>query len=377
MNPPEIAEKAGRLARLARERGLAGVLLGAQENLAWASAGRLAPIDTTREGGVATLLVPAGGGLFVLADAIEMPRLLAEELAGLAVEPLELPWAAAMAGPEPLLRRAREVCGPGPLASDRPLGGAVEALGREIARLRAPLTAAEVERFRALGRDAGEALGELCRGLSPGESEREVAHRTAALLAERGMEAVVLLVGADERIARFRHPLPTGLCWREALMVVACARRAGLTVALTRLVSAGAVPPETARRTEAVSQVFALLLAATRPGTAGAELYAVAAEAYRDAGFPGEERLHHQGGACGYLSRDWIAHPSCEERVEAPQGFAWNPSVTGTKVEETALAWPEGAEIVSATPGWPTLETAAGVAVVRAPQVACLADLRG
>ena len=139
-------------------------------------------------------------------------------------------------------------------------------------------------------------------------------------------------------------------------MIVVCARRAGLIAALTRIVWAGPVPEEIRRRTRAAAEVNARLLAATRPGAVGRDLFEAAVRAYADLGFPGEERLHHQGGACGYLSRDWIAHPRCGEVVEPWQAFAWNPSITGTKVEETWIVSGGSAEGITATPGWPRLE---------------------
>jgi Xaa-Pro dipeptidase len=157
--------------------------------------------------------------------------------------------------------------------------------------------------------------------------------------------------------------------------VVVCARRAGLTAALTRIVWADLVPDEVRRRTRAAAEVNARLLAATRPGVTGSELFGVAERAYAELGFPGEERLHHQGGACGYLSRDWIAHPRSAEVVESPQAFAWNPSITGTKVEETWIVTDWKAEPITATPGWPVLEVEAAGRTYALPDVASLQDL--
>lgn len=253
--------------------------------------------------------------------------------------------------------------------------GPLRAIGPEIARLRARLTAPEVERYRALGREAGEALGEVCRGLQPGLSEDEIAGRTAAALLARGAVPVVLLVGADARLERFRHPLPTSHLWERSVMVVACARREGLIVALTRIVWAGPVPEEIRRRTRAAAEVNARLLAATRPGVTGRELFAVAARAYEELGFPGEELRHHQGGPCGYQSRDWIASPAAGETVVSPQAFAWNPSVTGTKVEETWIVDEGNAERITATPDWPVLEIESGARVYSIPDVTSLGNL--
>jgi antitoxin VapB len=82
-------------------------------------------------------------------------------------------------------------------------------------------------------------------------------------------------------------------------------------------------------------------------------LYLTAARAYDAEGFPGEERLHHQGGAAGYRTRDWVAHPASAEVVRERQAFAWNPSVTGTKAEETCIAQEGGVEVITSSPGWP------------------------
>jgi len=166
---------------------------------------------------------------------------------------------------------------------------------------------------------------------------------------------VVNLVAADERIEKYRHPVPTDLRWNKTIMIVVCAQRGGLIASLTRNISSAAIPDELRRRTLVAAQVNAQLLAATQPNASGADLYRVAARTYAEAGFANEERLHHQGGAAGYRPRDWVAHPGCTERVQVNQAFAWNPSVTGTKVEETCIALADGLEVVTRTSAWPQI----------------------
>lgn len=360
----EIDEKTARLVRWMEERRLGGVLLSTRPSFAWITGGRESGIDLSRESGVATVLVAADGRRFLLTDNIEMRRFLEEDLAGQGYAPVERPWTDERSG----LEIARGVLGPVPLASD------VSDSGKEIARLRHRLTAGEIERYRSLGRDAGQALGEVCRGLQPGLSEREIGRRASQAMSALGADPIVLLVAAGERLARYRHPPPTDHRWKEdGVMVVVCARREGLIVALTRIVWAGPVPEDVRRRTRVAAEVNARLLAATRPGASGRELFAVAARAYEELGYPGEERLHHQGGPCGYLSRDWIAHPASEEAVQAPQAFAWNPSVTGTKVEETWIL-DGGVESITATPGWPSLEIEVDGRICSFPDIAVLGN---
>lgn len=371
----EIAEKVERVERMLAAEGLGGVLVGAQHNFAWLTAGGSNGIDLSREGGAGALFIRRDGKRFVLASRIEMARLLAEELAGEEFEPVEFAWEEEKASPTFLADRARTLLrGDSALGSDLPAGAGATVVEGALAACRSQLTPPEVERFRALGRDAGLVIGQMVRRLEPGVTEREVARRAADRLAARGMRAVVNLVAADERIEKFRHPLPTRRAWERVLMVVICARRDGLTASLTRLVSAGAVAAELRRRTEACARVNAALLAATRPGANGAELYRAAADAYTAAGFPGEERLHHQGGATGYRTRDWVAHPASEEVVQTVQAFAWNPSVTGTKVEETCLASAAGVEVLSASPAWPQITTVLGGREYLSPDVLSLSD---
>jgi Xaa-Pro aminopeptidase len=184
-----------------------------------------------------------------------------------------------------------------------------------------------------------------------------VARRLSDALAARGMRSVVTLVAADERLAKFRHPVPTARRWERVVMLVACARRGGLIASLSRVVCAGEPSDELRRRTRASAAVNARLLAETRPGANGAGLFRAAAEAYAAEGFPGEEHLHHQGGACGYRTRDWVAHPLSGEVVRDAQAFAWNPTVTGSKVEETCVATAEGVEILTTSPEWPQISS--------------------
>ncbi|MCM3901517.1 MAG: M24 family metallopeptidase [Pyrinomonadaceae bacterium] len=352
----EIEEKTERLLRLMSQAGLGGLLVNSQANFSWLTAGGTNGIDLSRENGAVTLFLRRDGVRFLLANKIEIDRLLTEELDGQGYEPVEFAWEAEKGNPSIVIDTAHSLLTEElPLGSDLPLGGDARLVDGAIARARYVLTDTEVDRFKTLGRDAGKAIGDMARKLEPGIREREVARLAIDALAAVGAYSQVTLVAADDRLKRFRHPVPKDLRWKKVLMIVVCARRGGLIASLTRIVCDGPIPEDLASRTRGSAYVNARLFDGTKPGVTGRELFELAALAYGESGFPGEEHLHHQGGATGYRTRDWVAHPLSTEKVQNAQAFAWNPSITGSKVEETCIAFEDGIEIITATPGWPSI----------------------
>ena len=346
-------EKLERVARLAHTAGLQGVLLAGHHNIAWLTGGRANRIDASREAGTARLLVAADGRRFVLANAIEMPRLIGEELVGLDYEPIEYPWTEDQ-DPARAVGAARGLLGDtAPLGADvaLPETTPVEAA---LSRARSLLTDGDIARYRALGRDAGLMLGNVCLELTPGDVERDIARTIMDGALSIRARPIVTLVGSDERLRQYRHPVPTAAAWKHVVMVALCAERDGLVVSLSRMVAAGG-PPDLEARTRAAASVFGRLLDATRPGATAASLYGVAADAYAAAGFPGEELKHHQGGAIGYRAREWVAHPKSQDAVQARQAFAWNPTIAGTKIEDTALVIDDRVEMLTSTRDWPMI----------------------
>ena len=75
---------------------------------------------------------------------------------------------------------------------------------------------------------------------------------------------------------------------------------------------------------------------------------------YGNNGFGGEWRKHHQGGPMGYEGRDFKATPTEKRKVVRNQLVGWNPSITGTKSEDTILS---SGEVLTPTPHWPRCGT--------------------
>jgi antitoxin VapB len=114
--------------------------------------------------------------------------------------------------------------------------------------------------------------------------------------------------------------------------------------------------PEKLRRKElACGRVDATMFSRTRPGATIGDIFQAAVDAYAAEGFPGEWQLHHQGGPAGYNPREFVATPGETEVVVEGQAYAWNPSITGVKSEDTILVGTGGNEILTTIAGWPTL----------------------
>jgi antitoxin VapB len=334
-----------RLQHLMDRHNVDAVWLANSANVAWASCGTRPYIDTSSEQGVATLLVTRDQR-FMLTNNIESERLRTEE--GFADwEIMVEPWYETSRQPAQLVAGRR-------WAADRAAAGAVD-VSDDLIELRAPLTDAEVERYRALGRDAGAALGDVARQITPGMREYEVAGQIAAATHRIGAVPIVVLVSSDERMDVIRHPLPTAKRIERRALVVVCARRHGLIANLTRIVHFGPIPAPYEQRMRAVAQIETATIAATRPGARISDVFARIKDAYREVGFADEWRNHHQGGACSYGGRDYLATAHSDEIVRAPQAFAWNPSVPGAKSEDTVLISVEGADVITPSSGWPTV----------------------
>lgn len=222
--------------------------------------------------------------------------------------------------------------------------------------LRQPLSESDIERYRKLGTDTAEAVESVCREIDAMDTERSVAARLRATLEERGCAAPVVLVGGGHRAKQYRHLPATSMELGEYVVVSVVSQRGGLHASCTRTVAFD--PPEwLERHHEAAMTVQTAALAASQQagrdgGTVG-DVFETIQRTYADAGFEGEWRSHHQGGAIGYAGREWFAEPELDVPVELPMAFGWNPTVQGAKSEGTVLVTEGNVESLTSTGEWP------------------------
>ncbi len=343
----EFNEKQKRIRDVLATHHLDAMVLRSVSSFAWATCGAASYVNTATTNGAGSLLITSSSR-YVIVDNIEATRLKQEEqLEAQGWEFHVVPWYETNDTIAELTRGLK-------LSADSLYPGAID-LAQDIARMRASLTPEEGERFRALSRLCAEALDQAIRAVRPGLTEYEIAALLSGEVQRRGVVPIVNLIATDERVFNFRHPLPTDKRLDRYAMLILCGRKWGLVCSITRLVHFGRLPDELRRKMESVARIDAAFIAATRPGQTLGGIFRHAAAVYRETGFPDEWRLHHQGGLAGYEPREFVATPTSTEKVMVGQAYAWNPSITGSKSEDTILVGLNGNEIMTEIPGWPML----------------------
>jgi len=360
----ELESKLDKVRVFMDQKKHAAVYCKAQSNFSWLTCGGSDQIIHGCPEGFAGILVTFDD-VYVVTNNIEMPRLELEELKDLPFKHAEFSW---IDGEE--REKIREVIGSKDVATDLPLS--FGSFDPGIDRLRVPLTAAEIGRFRELAGLCSGSFEKVVEQLKPGMSEFEIQSVVAAELLSRGVFPLVLLVGTDHRIFHFRHPRPTEKKLERYCMIVICAERWGLILSMTRLFHFGKPPAEIAAKYDALLQVDLAYITATRRGNSLSQVFEAGRRMYREVGFSGEEQMHFQGGTCGYSIREQDLERDNAYVIQEGEIFAHNPTITGVCVEDSILLDKEGYQVLTLSDSWPSREVEYGGTSVLRPEILSL-----
>jgi antitoxin VapB len=323
-------------------------------SVAWATGGVSQPIDRTARFSDVWLVDADEPTLLV--SSVEAPRLAAEgDLEELGFKVVAVPWYQEDGYRKAALHEAN--CKEGELLSDVGFGRDVSDI---VTARRMVLGGDERELLRWLGTESTRVLETVVRSWQPGISaDLTIAGEIQYGLETMGAEAVCLIVGGDERVRTFRHPLMCGDVVNELLMAVVIVRWGGLHVAATRIATTTAEEPLTGDYAQ-VASVARTTLLATSPGSTWGEAYTALSQGYREVGHGQAWRDHFQGGPIGYAQREFELSPESthspfwDRKIEPHVAVAWNPSLHGgARVEDTFLIGESGSECVTTTGEWP------------------------
>ena len=329
----EFIEKIERLRSLIEKEKLYAFYLKRQDNFSWLTCGGINYV-AVGEMGNCGLLVTADK-LYAITTNIEAPRMAEEEK----LEELGFSIYSGIWHDRDFEERTlRDICGDRPLARDYGPGNHYE----DIQKLRFSLTPEEVERYQEGGSIVSRIVEETAATLRPGETEWSVTARIAARAREEGLEIMSLFCGSDERIYRYRHAIATDKKIQERVQMGGNIRYKGLVICLTRYVNFVPVSPELKKQYLDNVHIDCEMIAASVPGMTYQSPLLAAKEAYERLGYAEEFNRHHQGGPIGYVPRDYRIDFSHHGEIATNQAFCWNPSITGTKSEDTVISTSKG-----------------------------------
>ena len=348
--PEEIlADATGKQERLRaflEQQGLDAVVIGRQDNFAWITAGGDSRVITTAETGFAYLVITQDRK-WLVSHSMDGRRFMDEQVSGQGYDLVTLFWH--QGTPE---QKVSELTRGMKVGADVALPGA-RLLGSELVDLHYPLTDLDLLRCRWIGQAANEILGHVARDLQPGVSEQEVAARLLYEYGREGLTIDVLIVGFDERITRYRHPMPTENRLQRYALLHPAARRWGLHANVTRLVHFGEPPSNIRRAMDGVATIGGRVAGMLAPGLRFTDILTEQIGLYRKLGYSGEWMYHFQGGITGYVLADATRCTDQEARLVERQAYDYFITITGAKFEELTILTEDGPEMPSLGPGWP------------------------
>jgi Xaa-Pro aminopeptidase len=346
LNKNQIAdfqEKEQVLRGILRDKGAEALLLSNQNDFSWLTGGR-GFIGTASTAACGTVMVTKDR-TYLVAENIEAARLYKEQLGeNPFVTVKEYPWQE----PGEKSKILDQICG----AGKRLDAGEV---GKELFDARTRMSTYDIERYRDICQTAAKDLEEVCRTLRSGITEYELAGQLARKFWADNLEPITLLIGFDERALRYRHPVPAGAVLKNYALIAVCARRGGLIASATRLAALKDPGNEIRERQKVSAYVDAVFAVNTLPGRTVGSVFDSALAAYTEKGYADEWKLHHQGGLTGYTARELKAVSGSTHVIRENEVYAWNPSVQGTKSENTIFITKGGFENLTHTGDYPYL----------------------
>lgn len=345
----EVERKLSAARSLIARRSLDALVLRGTDGVAWITGGLTNRIEPGNPTSAAWVVVTPEAAHLITTN-VELPRLASEGRLDL-FELHEVEWFA-----DGFVSLAEDLA----RAPVHRIGGLGADVSDDLIEARLSLDNVELARLARLAADATAALESALREWEPGELDFEVQARISAGLESKGAFGACVIVGGDDRVERFRHPLAAGVPMRRLVMAVVVAERHGLHAAATRFASAGPLPRSIRDARRAAASVEDAVLGASQAGATYGEALTALAAAYSRAGYQDAWRDHFQGGPIGYRQREFEIVPSQVDSrwfrtsIAAGTALAWNPSIGGGgKCEDTYLVEEDGLRRLTTSEDWP------------------------
>jgi len=322
-----------------------GVILGRRDNFKWVTQGIENAVVMNTEIGIGYLVIKKDGTIDLIADSSDCSRFEKEKNV-LNAKCVLVPWY------ETRDAFLQKYCEGKKYASDTEIIH-TQPVKNELVNLRMRLNEAEVERYREIGQECACIMEGIAKEVQPGQTEKSVEKMIKIRCIERGISPDCVLVGSDDRILDYRHPMAENKVINGSLFITLGGEKYGLNISMTRMVYYKKLPQQISERMKKTQYVFACMQNMMKDQMEYREYWELMKKAYADVGYPEEWREHHQGGPTGYGCREFTLTPFTTGVLREGQAYAWNPTIRGTKCEETTFLRYGKIEIFTRTKDWP------------------------
>ena len=345
----EFNQKLNKLFSFMNNYGYEALVIGRKDNFAWISCGGNNELAIPSESGAGIIIITYEKK-YLIAQAMDIYRLRDEELPSKELfELISLKWYE----DSPLDRVAKLLDGKKFLC-DVAVDGGMYAPG-VFYNLHFPLTNFEIERYVSLGKLGERIFLKIASEIKSGIREIDVASMFAYEFMKENIKPVCYIIGSDDRIFKYRHCIASEKKIDRMVMLAPAFRKYGLTMPMTRMIYFGdKLPEEIAARYDAVCQIESATLSSCIPGAKFADILNIQKTTYALLGYDEEWKKHAQGGITGYLINDPLQCLDPVAAVKVGQSFNWYITISGVKVEETALSDKEGVHLLTVNGDWPT-----------------------
>jgi len=361
----EITIKKQRIAEYLESKSLSGILLTKRSNYSWITCGYRNKIMDASTLGASSILF-FEDNFYLITTNIEIERMVSEELSNLiSIEKVIYDWF----DPEGLKKMVRKITGLKRIVQDYPVIEEIGVIGSEFDNLKFELTPQEKSRFIELGQTVSKCMTSVCFDINQGMTEFELQGNLSKLLISNEIMPMVILVGSDDRIFKYRHPVPTNKKVKNYVMVVAAAEKWGLIVAITRFVHFGSLNTYLKKIKEDTMKIDADMILNSKSGIKYNEIFERTMFNYNKLGYCDEWRNHHQGGPIGYEGRYFLVTSKTEMSIRENHAIAWNPSITGFKSEDTLIVGKDKNLIITKDENWPKIEVETEYGKISRPDI--------
>jgi len=284
---------------------------------------------------------------YLLATTSDADRVMEEELSGFGFKLVLYNW-----HNENIFDALKKIKGLNKIGGDLKHTDIID-LESELSDIRMSLTEFEINRLKNNCKRYSELLTDYCGRLKPGISEKEIAHGLNCKCLNSDIYPVVLLVGSDERVFNYRHPLPTEKIVEKYLLIGIVAEMDGINISVSRSVYFGKILGELLEKQKSVNYIECFLYHHSTPGKNIKELFELGKKAYTETGYPDEWMIHPFGGIAGYKPRELLVSETLDRKVRINDLFGWNPTIKGAKAEDFAIVKESSVEQLSIDKCWP------------------------